>query len=43
MHVPSGGDLQAAIDKAVAGDTITLAPGQTYTGNFHLVRKAGTS
>jgi hypothetical protein len=43
IHVPGGGDLQAAINKANAGDTITLAPGWTYTGNFKLVRKAGTS
>jgi len=42
IHVPSGADLQAAINAAKPGDTITLEPGQTYTGNFHLIRKSGT-
>jgi hypothetical protein len=39
INVPAGGDLQAAIDKAVGGDTILLAAGATYTGNFRLPAK----
>jgi hypothetical protein len=41
-QVPAGGNLQAAIDSAVPGDTLQLAPGATYTGNFVLRAKAGT-
>jgi hypothetical protein len=41
ITVPAGGDLQAAIDRAKAGDTITLEPGATYTGNFSLKVKPG--
>jgi hypothetical protein len=36
IWVPAGGNLQAAIDAARAGDTILLAPGATYVGNFRL-------
>jgi hypothetical protein len=42
IHVPEGGNLQAAIDAASPGDTITLAPGATYTGNFRLPIHGGT-
>ena len=41
IHVPTGGDLQKAIDEATGGDAITLAPGATYTGPFELRRKDG--
>jgi hypothetical protein len=41
ISVPAGGDLQGAIDRAKAGDTITLAPGATYVGNFILRLKPG--
>src|SRR6187551_820226 len=34
--VPAGGNLQAAINAARPGDTITLDPGATYVGNFRL-------
>ena len=40
-QVPAGGDLQAAIDAAQPGDTIELAPGATYVGNFRLTVKSG--
>lgn len=39
IHVPGGGDLQAAIDRARPGDTIALEPGAVYVGNFTLPRK----
>ena len=41
--VPANGDLQAALDAAVAGDIIQLAVGATYTGNFVLTPKAGAA
>lgn len=41
IAVPAGGDLQAAIDRAKAGDTITVAAGATYVGNFILRVKPG--
>ena len=37
--VPVGGNLQAAINNAAAGDTITLAAGATYIGSFVLPNK----
>lgn len=40
-HVASGGDLQAALDAAVAGDVITLEAGASYPGNFILNNRAG--
>jgi hypothetical protein len=43
IHVPEGGNLQAAIDAARPGDTITLAAGATYTGNFRLPIHGGTA
>ena len=42
ISVPAGGDLQGAINAAVRGDVIELAPGATYTGNFILPAKSGT-
>ena len=41
IQVPPGGDLQQAIDRARAGDTILLTAGATYTGNFVLPDKPG--
>jgi hypothetical protein len=41
ISVPAGGDLQAAIDGAKPGDTLMLAAGATYTGNFVLPVKPG--
>jgi cellulose synthase/poly-beta-1,6-N-acetylglucosamine synthase-like glycosyltransferase len=41
IHVPAGGNLQAALDSATGGDTITLAPDATYRGPFRLRRKTG--
>jgi hypothetical protein len=43
INVPAGGDLQAAIDQANPGDVILLEAGATYTGNFTLPPKTGTS
>ncbi len=42
IAVPEGGDLQAAIDRALPGDTIELQAGATYTGTFTLPVKTGT-
>lgn len=39
ISVPAGGDLQAAINLAQAGDVISLAPGASYVGNFVLPNK----
>src|SRR5688572_20005949 len=41
LVVPAGGDLQAAINAAVPGDTIVLAAGATYRGPFILPKKTG--
>jgi hypothetical protein len=43
IHVPAGGNFQQAIDQAKPGDTITLAPGATYSGNYRLRKKSGDS
>jgi hypothetical protein len=43
INVPSGGNLQTAINNAQAGDTIALQAGATYTGNFKLPNKNGTA
>jgi hypothetical protein len=43
ITVNAGGDLQAALNKAVAGDTILLQAGATFTGNFVLPKKTGTT
>ena len=42
IAVRANGDLQAAIDRARAGDIIVLEPGATYEGNFVLPAKSGT-
>src|SRR5688572_30280565 len=42
VYVPPGGDLQAALDTARPGDTILLAEGVEFVGNFVLPMKAGT-
>src|SRR5687768_13793631 len=39
--VPAGGDLQAAINAAVSGDTIIVEAGATYRGPFTLPKKTG--
>ncbi len=41
ITVSAGGDLQAALNKAVPGDTILLQAGATFTGNFVLPKKNG--
>jgi hypothetical protein len=43
ISVPAGGNLQAALDAARPGDTILLAAGATYVGNFVLPVHGGTS
>ncbi len=43
INVPAGGDLQAALNAAQAGDVITLQPGATYVGNFVLPNKGALS
>jgi hypothetical protein len=42
LHVPAGGDLQAALNAAQPGDTILLEPGATFRGNFVLPVKTGS-
>jgi len=41
VAVPAGGDLQAAINAAQPGDTITLEAGATYAGTITLPKKSG--
>src|SRR5262249_25687485 len=41
ITVPSGGDLQQAINAAEPGDTIALASGAVYSGAFTLTAKSG--
>jgi hypothetical protein len=43
IYVPPGGDLQDALNRAKAGDTVLLEPGTTYEGHFVLPVHAGTS
>lgn len=43
IHVAGGGNLQAAINSASAGDVITLQAGATWVGNFILPIHAGSS
>ncbi len=43
ISVPEGGNLQAAINAARPGDTILLAAGATYVGNFQLPVHGGTT
>lgn len=40
-RVPAGGNLQAVLDAAQAGDLVLLAAGATFTGNFVLRKKTG--
>ncbi|MBI5534044.1 MAG: right-handed parallel beta-helix repeat-containing protein [Deltaproteobacteria bacterium] len=42
IAVASGGDFQAALDKAVPGDVITLEAGASFTGPFTLPNKQGS-
>ena len=42
IHLASGGDLQAALNNATCGNTIALAPGASFVGNFTLPRKTCT-
>jgi hypothetical protein len=42
IAVPAGGNLQAALNAAQPGDTITLAPGAVYAGPFELPNKPGS-
>jgi hypothetical protein len=42
ITIPAGGDLQTALNNAAPGDTIVLAAGATYTGNFVLPAKSGS-
>jgi PKD repeat protein len=42
-NVPAGGNLQSALNSAQPGDTIVLQAGVTYTGNFTLPAKTGSS
>ena len=41
LTVNAGGDLQAAIDAAQPGDTILIAAGAVFTGNYTLPAKGG--
>jgi PKD repeat protein len=41
VYVPAGGDLQQALDAAQPGDTILLAEGAEFVGNFVLPLKNG--
>jgi len=41
IHVGAGEDLQAALNAASPGDRIQLEAGATFSGNYHLVPKAG--
>jgi hypothetical protein len=43
INVPAGGDLQGALTSAQPGDTIILAAGATFTGNFTLPVKTGST
>jgi hypothetical protein len=40
INVPSGGDLQAALNQAQPGDVVQLAAGASFTGNFTLPKKS---
>lgn len=39
IKVPAGGNLQAAVDRAEAGDTIELEAGATFSGQIDLTKK----
>jgi hypothetical protein len=43
IQVAAGGNLQAAIDAAAPGDTILIAAGAVFTGNFVLPAKGGSA
>jgi hypothetical protein len=43
VAVPSGGDLQAALDRAKPGDIVELEAGATFSGHFTLPVKSGTA
>ena len=43
IAVKAGGDFQAALNSAQPGDIITLEAGATFTGNFTLPAKLGTT
>ena len=43
IAVPAGGNLQAALNSAQPGDVITLPAGATFTGNFTLPAKPGST
>ena len=43
ITVSAGGDLQGALNAAQPGDTIVLQAGATFTGNYKLPVKSGTS
>jgi hypothetical protein len=43
INVPAGGSLQSAINAAQPGDTIVLQAGATYTGDFVLPNKSGST
>lgn len=42
LAVHAGEDLQAALDAVRPGETISLAPGAVFSGNFRLPKKAGS-
>src|SRR4051812_8527780 len=43
LTVNAGGDLQGALDAARPGDTIVLAAGAVFTGNYMLPAKGGSA
>ena len=43
IAVKAGGNLQAALNSAQPGDIVTLEAGATFTGNFTLPAKTGTT
>lgn len=43
LTVNAGGNLQSALNAANPGDTILLQAGATFTGNYYLPAKSGTS
>jgi hypothetical protein len=43
VPVPAGTDLQAALNTAQSGDVLMLAAGATFTGNFILPARTGTT
>src|SRR5437879_3308297 len=43
INVPAGGDFQAALNGARAGDVLVLAAGSTYRGPFVLPANSGAA